>query len=94
MGDVNRKLGLDQPGMYEIKVPGCLDEDWAEWFEGMTITVETGDDGPAISTLTGIVADEAALQGLLSRLYALGLRLLSVKRVEPNLDPKGGGESS
>ena len=93
MRDADRKLGLDQPGTYEIKVPGCLDEDWSEWFEGMTITVETGDDGPAITTLTGVVADEAALQGLLSRLYSLGLRLLSVKRVEPNLDHKGGGES-
>jgi hypothetical protein len=86
MNDANRMLGLDQPGTYEIKVPGRLDEGWSEWFEGMTITVEGGGDEPTITTLTGIVADEAALQGLLDRLYSLGLRLLSVRRVEPSLE--------
>jgi hypothetical protein len=86
MSDTIRKLGLDKPGTYEIKVPGRLKEDWSEWFEGMTISVEAGTDCPTITTLTGIVTDEAALQGLLDRLYSLGLRLLSVRRVEPSLD--------
>ena len=86
MSDTIRKLGLDKPGPYEIKVPGRLEEDWSEWFEGMTITVEAGTDCPTITTLTGIVTDEAALQGLLDRLYSLGLRLLSVRRVGPGLD--------
>ena len=86
MSDTIRMLGLDRPGRYEIKVPGRLGEDWSEWFEGMTITVEAGDDCPTITTLTGIVTDEAALQGLLDRLYSLGLRLLSVRRVEPRLE--------
>ena len=75
------------PTGYCIRIGGHLAPDWSEWFEGMTITAEASDDGPTITTLTGVVADEAALQGLLSRLYSLGLRLLSVKRVEPNLDP-------
>jgi hypothetical protein len=86
MNSTNRNLGLDQPGIYEIKVPGRLDESWSEWFDGMTITVESRDDAPAITTLTGVVPDEAALQGLLDRLYSLGLRLLSVIRLEPSLD--------
>jgi hypothetical protein len=85
MNDANHGLGLDQPGMYEIKVPGRLDESWSEWFEGMTITVECGDNCPTITTLSGVVADEAALQGLLDRLFSLGLRLLSVKRIGPDL---------
>jgi hypothetical protein len=83
MSDTYQKLGLDQPGTYEIQVPGRLDESWSEWFEGMTITVRSGDDCPTITTLTGVVVDEAALQGLLDRLFSLGLRLLSVRRVEP-----------
>lgn len=86
MSDTIRMLGLDRPGTYEIKVPGRLDADWSEWFEDMTITVECGDDGPTITTLTGVVVDEAALQGLLDRLYSLGLRLLSVKRNVPALE--------
>jgi len=85
MNDTIQKLGLDRPGTYEIKVPGRIDDGWSEWFEGMTITAECSDDGPTITTLTGIIADEAALQGLLDRLYSLGLRLLSVRRVEASL---------
>jgi hypothetical protein len=83
MPDANGGLSLDRPGRYEIRVPGRLDESWMEWFEGMTITCDGGGQDPTISTLVGVVADEAALQGLLDRLYALGLRLLSVKRTGP-----------
>ena len=86
MKNTSEKLGLDQPGTYEIKVPGRLDDSWSEWFEGMTITVEHSDEGPTITTLAGVLADEAALQGMLDRLYSLGLRLLSVVRIEPNLN--------
>jgi hypothetical protein len=49
----------------------------------MTITIESGDDGPPTTALTGVVADQAALQGLLRRLYSLGLPLISVNWVEP-----------
>ena len=82
MKEVKQKLTLDQPATYQIQVPGHLDESWSEWAGGMTITVENGDDGPPTTTLTGIVADQAALQGLLRRLYSLGLPLISVNCVE------------
>ena len=85
MTEVNQKLGLDRPGTYQIRVPGRLDASWEEWFEGMEITVESG-DGPTITTLTGTVTDEAALQGLLDRIFSLGLRLLSVVRLQPKLE--------
>jgi hypothetical protein len=83
MKEVKQKLRLDQAATYQIKVPGELDESWSDWTGGMTITVESEDDGPPITTLTGIVADQAALQSLLRRLYSLGLPLMSVKWVEP-----------
>ena len=76
------KLTLDRPATYQIKVPGHLDQSWSEWAGGMSITVENGDDGPPITTLTGVVADQAALQSLLRRLYSLGLPLISVNWVE------------
>jgi hypothetical protein len=53
----------------------------------MTIKVEREGEGPTITTLTGVVADQAALQGLLNQLYALGLSLLSVNVIAT------GGES-
>ena len=81
MKEMKQKLTLDRPATYKIKVPGHLDESWSDWAGGMTITVEHGRDGPPITTLTGTV-DQAALQGLLRRLYSLGLPLISVNLVE------------
>jgi hypothetical protein len=82
MKKVKQKLTLDRPATYQIKVPGYLDKRWSDWAGGMTITVESGDNGPPATTLTGVVVDQAALQGLLRRLYSLGLPLLSVNRVD------------
>jgi len=76
-----QRLSLDRPATYQIKVPGELDERWSDWAGGMTITVESEGDGPSVTTLTGTV-DQAALQGLLRRLYSLGLPLISVNSIE------------
>lgn len=69
-------------GTYQIRVRGRITRRWIRWFDGMTITVcdETG--ASPTTTLTGPVADQAALYGLLQKLYTLGLPLLSVHRKE------------
>jgi hypothetical protein len=76
-----KKLSLARPATYQIKVPGHLDKRWADLAGEMTITVESDDDGLPISTLIGTF-DQAALQGLLRRLYSLGLPLISVNCLE------------
>ncbi len=81
MNEIKQKLTLHRPATYQIKVPGHLDESWSDWAGTMTITVESDDDGLPATTLTGAV-DQAALQGLLRRLYSLGLPLISVVCVE------------
>lgn len=58
----------------EIRVKGCLDENWSEWFEGFEINHE-GDDE---TVLTGEVVDQSALYGLIAKLRNLGLTLASV----------------
>jgi hypothetical protein len=80
-----RKLSLDRPVTYQIKVPGHLDEGWADWVEGLTIRLESEGEGPPVTTLTGSL-DQAALQGLLRWLYSLGLPLVSVICVECGLE--------
>lgn len=65
---------------YQITVKGHLDNRWANWFEGLTITRE--DNGE--TRLTGPVVDQAALHGLLRKVRDLGLPLLSVTRVRPS----------
>jgi hypothetical protein len=75
------KLTMDRPATYQIKVPGKIDVSWADWVGKMAITVESEGDGPPITTLTGVV-DQAALHGLLRRIYSLGLPLIAVVWVE------------
>ena len=81
MKKFKRKLTLDRPATYEIKVPGELDESWSDWAGKMTISIEGEDEGFSITTMTGAL-DQAALHGLLRRLYSLGLPLISVVCVE------------
>ena len=81
MKEIKQKLTLDRSVTYQIKVPGHLDESWSDWAGGMTVSVESKDDGPPVTILT-VTVDQAALQGLLRRLYSLGLPLISVNCVE------------
>ena len=62
----------------EIRVKGQLDKEWSEWLEGMTITHDTHGE----TTLNGVVADQSALYGLLSKLRDLGLELIKVSSVD------------
>jgi hypothetical protein len=78
----NQRLTLDRPATYQIKVPGHIGPNWSDWIGGMTIAVDREGDTPPITTLTGPVVDQAALQGLLRRLYSLGLPLVSVACIE------------
>ncbi len=65
--------------VYQIRIKGHLGPQWADWFEGLTITLE--DDGDTL--LTGLVVDQAALHGYLKKVRDLGMPLLSVNSVEP-----------
>lgn len=66
------------PAHYRIKLKGHIDRKWSDWFGQMAISNEGGE-----TILTGPVADQAALHGLLIRIRDLNLTLLSVERIEP-----------
>ncbi len=74
----NRKTDPGQAVVYQIRIKGHLSDRWANWFEGLTITLE--DNG--ITLLTGPVVDQAALHGLLKKVRDLGMPLLFVNRIE------------
>ena len=78
MKEATRKLTLDRPVTYQIRVPGHLGESWSDWVGEMAITIENDRNGSPVTTLTGNL-DQAALHGLLRRLYSLGLPLISVR---------------
>lgn len=85
MKDVKQKLTLDRPVTYQIKVPGHLAKSWSGWGWKMTVRVESEEGEPPITTLTGAF-DQAALQGLLRQLYALGLPLILVEYIEGSFE--------
>jgi hypothetical protein len=63
--------------MYEIRVQGHLSQEWMDWFEGMTVTLEADDN----TLISGPLADQSALYGLLKKVRDFGLPLLSVNRI-------------
>ena len=69
----NPKTDPGEPIVYQIRIKGHLDRRWTDWFGGLTITLEDNGD----TLLTGPVADQAALHGLLSKVRDLGMPLLS-----------------
>ena len=68
-----------KPGarIYRIVVEGMLDENWSDWFGGLTVIPQINGK----TWLTGPVVDQAALHGLLDRIRDVGLELLSVEQI-------------
>jgi hypothetical protein len=75
-------MNMDLAEDYQIKVRGRLDARWSDWLSGMAITCEIGNDGLPVTAMTGAVADQAALRGILCKLWDLNLVLISVTPVE------------
>ena len=66
--------------IYQIRIKGHLGDRWTDWFEGVTIALQENGD----TLLTGPVADQAALHGLLKKVRDLGMPLISVNNLDPN----------
>lgn len=75
-------LTQDQPATYRILVQGRLTEAWSGWFNGFEIAIEVPEGRPAQTTLTGTVADQAELFGLLTRIRDVGLPLVRVEWID------------
>jgi hypothetical protein len=80
------RLQWGERNSYRIQIEGQLDEDWSEWFDGLAITVEG-----SVSTLTAADLDQAALRGILCRLWDLNLVLISV--IPLDIGPWVGAEA-
>jgi hypothetical protein len=73
----NSKSNSEGSMIYQVRIKGHLDHQWADWFENATITPE--EDGNTLLTLP--VIDQAVLHGLLKKIRDLGMPLLSVNRI-------------
>ncbi len=67
---------MDRPYVYEIRVEGHLAERWSEWFDGLAICPRPGGE----TVLSGPLSDQSALFGVLNKIQALHLVLVSVER--------------
>lgn len=76
---LEQRTGPGQSRVYQIRIKGHLNQQWSDWFAGLTITLE--DSGETL--LTGPVIDQAALHGLLKKVRDLGMPLVSLSCVEP-----------
>ncbi|MBC8504766.1 MAG: hypothetical protein ISR58_04175 [Anaerolineales bacterium] len=78
---------LDQPIPYQLKIAGQVSENWTDWMEKIDIRIETERSGLTTTVLTGTF-DQAALLGLIRRLYYLGFPLISVNCIQPGIQPQ------
>jgi hypothetical protein len=70
-------LTIGQVSDYEIRIAGKLDPSWSDWFDGLKITYQNDE-----TLLVGVIADQAALLGILTKIGRLNLTLLSVNILE------------
>jgi hypothetical protein len=69
-----------RPTRYEIRVLGALDARWSTWFADLDVA----SDAAGETVLSGVLADQAALHGVLTRVRDLGLPLIAVRRLDPD----------
>ena len=67
---------------YQIVIQEQLDDSWAEWFNNFILEFKTDDQGNPITVLTGRVIDQAALNGILTKIWNLNLTVISVKQID------------
>jgi len=76
-------MKIDKPCIYEIRIEGELSDRWSDWFEGLSIHNEPGSE----TVLSGPIIDQSALFGVLFKIHALHLVLVSVARIFPYVPP-------
>jgi hypothetical protein len=67
---------------YQIEIKEQLDKSWTEWFSNFDLAHSTDNRGNPVTILSGMVIDQAALNGLLTKIWNLNLTVLSVKRID------------
>jgi hypothetical protein len=78
---MSNERSTDRAGRYEIRLQGHLASRWESWFDGLTVA----NDRDGITVISGDVADQSALHGLLQKVRDVGLPLLSVTRTDESI---------
>ena len=86
---MNKEINFNTPAIYRIQLQENLGPDWNEWFNGLAVTNEAQGG----SLIEGMIADQAALHGLIRKVRDLGLTLVSIQRMENQPGKPEKGES-
>jgi hypothetical protein len=78
-----RCISATAPAPYRIVVQGCLDVELSAWLNGMEILA---DSESQTTTLTGVLQDQSALQGVLDSLHNMRIMLIRVERLDGSID--------
>jgi hypothetical protein len=78
MSQPRRKLNMYEPAVFRICIQGELGDSWSDYFGAQSVTVELDQNGNAVTTLISEAMDQGALVGVVNRLNALGMPLISV----------------
>lgn len=76
------ETAFDGPAAYQITVLGTIMSSWSERLEGMAVNRLILEDGTTYTVLTGDLADQAALTGVLNTIYELHLPLVAVNKLQ------------
>jgi len=72
---------VDERTIYRIEVRGGLDDRWSEWFSGLEVAVENEGKNPPVTALIGPL-DQAAMRGVVNKIWDLNLTLISIVPIE------------
>lgn len=72
-----------KPGFYLIMVRGWIDQSWREWFNGMSLTTLGDDMDTGFTILSGWVADQASLRGIMNHIWDLNLSIITLQSFNP-----------
>ncbi|MHB8132685.1 MAG: hypothetical protein ACYDH1_00560 [Anaerolineaceae bacterium] len=81
MNTSNLKIKSRKTSFYQIIIEGNIREDWSDWLAGMKIVNHDENAESQTTTLTGTVIDQAALRGIICRLWDLNQTIISVQRI-------------
>lgn len=81
-----RQKSAVEPFAYQITIEGIVKNDWSDWFSGMGIFYHRDAGGLVITILSGVIADQAELRGLLTKLWDLNVNIISVIRIDHRLE--------
>jgi hypothetical protein len=82
-----------KPHTYLITFQGKLDKSWQTWFSGLRVSTDQDIQGNTVTSLDGHIVDQAALRGILNKLWDLNLSLISVTHLKTDLDLENNHEN-